>query len=127
MVQRAGILPPRSSMEAVSEAEIAEIVRQSPLYGKYEREQDRRSAYEMLAEAREQEQKQAAEEARQAAAEKEAAQKAKEAAARKSSSARKTTGRRRQSALQKTVNSAATTVGREIGKRIVRGLFGIKL
>lgn len=127
VVQRVGILPPRSSMEAVSEAEIAEIVRQSPLYGKYEREQDRRSAYEMLAEAREQEQKQAAEEARQAAAEKEAAQKAKEAAARKSSSARKITGRRRQSALQKTVNSAATTVGREIGKRIVRGLFGIKL
>ncbi|MBQ7491323.1 MAG: DUF853 family protein [Clostridia bacterium] len=127
VVQKAGILPPRSSMEAVSESEIVETVRQSPLYGKYEREQDRRSAYEMLTEAREQAQKQAAEEIRQAVAEKEAARKAKEKAAHKPSSGRRTTGRRRQSALQKTVNAAATTVGREIGKRIVRGLFGIKL
>ena len=40
-----------------------------------------------------------------------------------------TTSSRRasQSPMKKVVNSAANTVGREIGKKIVRGLFGIKL
>ena len=34
------------------------------------------------------------------------------------------TSRSRQTPLEKAINSTANTVGRELGKQIVRGLFG---
>ena len=37
---------------------------------------------------------------------------------------RTTTSRKKQDPLEKAINSAANTVGRELGKQIVRGLFG---
>ena len=44
--------------------------------------------------------------------------------ARKSTTKKTTSSsRKRQSALEKTVNSAANTIGRELGKRLVRGIF----
>ena len=38
--------------------------------------------------------------------------------------AKKTSGRKKQTAFEKAVNSTANTIGREIGKKIVRGIFG---
>ena len=131
VVERANILPPRSSMSAAEDAQIQAAINSSPLRDKYSRSEDRRSAYEVLEEVRQQETAREEEEARQAAWEKEQAARQKavrQSAPRRSAPAstrsRTTTSRRRQDPLEKAINSAANTVGRELGKQIIRGLFG---
>lgn len=116
IVERANILPPHSSMNAVSEAVLQPVIAGSPLADKYSITEDRHSAYEELAEMREEE----------AEAAEKAAQKAEREAAKKKTSrtTKKTSSRRRQSALEKAINSTANTIGRELGKQIVRGIFG---
>ncbi len=116
IVQRANILPPKSSMNAVDAVLLQSVVLASTLRDKYGAEQDRESAYETLSEQREAEEKAAAEAEEKAAKEK--AEKAKEKAAKKSS------GRKKTSVFEKAVSSTANTIGREIGKKIVRGIFG---
>ena len=124
IVQRAGILPPHSSMNAVAETVIQKNVRDNPLYSKYFKADDRESAYEVLTKEAKEAQEQAEKEAKEAQkqAEKEAKEKEKEkakAAKKKSSSSRK-----KKSAFDKVLSSAANTVGREVGKKLVRGLLG---
>ena len=53
--------------------------------------------------------------------EKAAKEKARKTSSRSTS---KSSGRKKTSALEKTMNSAANTIGREIGKSIVRGILG---
>ena len=114
IVQKANILPPRSSMNAVEESVIQKNIKENPLRGKYAAAEDRESAYEVLTELAEEEQEQAEKEAKKA-----------EKAAKKSTSKKKTTTKRKKtSALEKVVNTAANTVGRELGKKLVRGLLG---
>ena len=48
MVQRVAIAPPQSRIGPLSEAERAQLVRQSPQAGRYDRAIDRESAYELL-------------------------------------------------------------------------------
>ena len=131
IVQKAGILPPRSAMDMTDAQTCKQIILESPLYGKYEEEEDRNSAYEMLEELRADQQAQQEAEERRLAWEKEQAKREQEwerklAASKKPTTRKKTTSSSRKKAnpLEKAVNSAANTVGREIGKRIVRGLFG---
>ncbi len=122
IVEKAGIMPPRSSMDAVEENAIKDNIKANPLYSKYSKMKDRESAYEMLQE----EQEEAAEEARRQQ-EKEAKQREKEEREkeRERSKKKKTTStRRKSSALDKAVSSAANTIGREIGKKLVRGILG---
>ena len=128
IVEKAGILPPRSSMEAVADDVIAEVVESSPLYEEYAETVDRESAYEILEEIREEEVAAAEAEMRRAEREKAFRSAAKrtttrKTTTRKSTTRKKTSTRKRQSALEKTVNSAANTIGRELGKKFVRGLF----
>ena len=120
MVQKAGILPPRSSMNALEDHRLQALADGSPLAEKYAGAIDRRSAYEML------EQKRRAEEqaAQQEALLRELTRQPARKTASKKSTTRKTAGRRKQNPLEKTINTAATTIGRELGKQIVRGLFG---
>ena len=119
IVQKAGILPPRSSMNAVDENDIKQNVKENPLYSKYAKLTDRESAYEVLNEEREEAEEQAEKERKQA--EKEAAKKEKAAAKKKTT--KKTTSKKK-TVLDKAISSAANTVGREIGKKLVRGLLG---
>lgn len=180
IVERANILPPRSSLNAVSPELIAHMVEISPLYEKYRDAVDRESAYEILGAKAEEEayaaqmeaerkraeqeriaaekerlaaekaaaKEQAAREREQAARDREQAAKDKaaereriaaekayqaelkkkeaeikrlemQAAKQKAAAKKKTT-----SALGKAVSSTANSVGREVGKQIVRGLFG---
>ena len=112
VVERANILPPRSSMAAVSDEDIAAVVNSSRFKNKYSAEQDNESAYEQLAKAN------AEEENKQAEAKEE---KEKE---RVKSTTKNSSRRKKQSAFEKAVNSTANTIGREIGKKIVRGIFG---
>lgn len=140
VVERAGILPPRSSMNASAPGRIDAVIASSPLEEKYGNIVDRESAFEVLTEQRAQADREAEEAAAAAAAEKEAAAKAKEeerlrkeaekkakeeakakeAAKKKSAAARKTVSK----TAQRTVNAAATSIGRELGKQLFRGLFG---
>ena len=133
IVERAGILPPRSSMNAVSAEQIAAVITASSLAEKYTAVEDRQSAYEVLEEARLE-----AAEAERIAAEEAAAEKAaleaekqrKTRATAKTTSNRSSSGssRKKQSAIEKsinkTINKTANTIGRELGKQLVRGLLG---
>ena len=114
MVERANILPPKSSMNIADENLVNQTIASSHLYSKYSENVDRESAYELLNEQREQAKKEAAEAAVQAEKEKAEKEKAKQ----------KTSSSRRQSVAQKAVNSAASTIGREIGRQFIRGIFG---
>lgn len=114
MVERANILPPRSSMSAVDDETLASVVNASVYKSKYAAEVDNESAYEQLAAVTEQEE---AEEAKPKETEEKKEAKAK-------ASSKKSSGRKKQSVLEKTVNSTANTIGRELGKKVVRGIFG---
>lgn len=120
MVQRANILPPHSSMEIVADEVLRLVVAGSPLAQKYAQTEDRESAYEVLeAQGKKEAEEQAKEEARlEKEKEKE---KARKAASHKTSTARRKTN----TAMKKAVSSAANTVGREVGKKLVRGLFDV--
>ena len=116
VVQRANILPPKSSMSIVDDSVIRQAIDRSPLKNKYGDMIDRRSAYEMLTEQREQEEKEAEREAERLQKEKE-----EKAAAKASNSALK---RKPQTIIDKTVNSAMNTIGRELGRQLIRGILG---
>lgn len=133
IVERAGILPPRSSMNAATAEQIQETIKGSPLVDKYTVVEDRYSAYEEISEM----QKEAAEEEARLAAEeaaREEEERARKAAAKeekeKKATAKKTSAssKKKQSAFEKEVNKtiskAATKVGKEIGKQLFRGLMG---
>ena len=122
---RAGILPPRSSMNAAEQKYFDAVMTRDPLRAKYGTAVDRESAYELIAA---EEERIAAEEAK-AAAEEEKRLAKESKLTRKTATTRKTTsrstgGRKKTSAVSKTVSSAANSFGREMGRQLVRGLFG---
>ena len=114
VVERANILPPKSSMSAVDDVKLKDAIFSSSLQSKYSNEHDRESAYELLSEEREQKLKEQEE-----IKKKEEKEKKKKSSSSKSKSA----GRRKTSVFEKTINSTASAIGREIGKKIVRGIF----
>lgn len=131
IVERAGILPPRSAMNAVSAEQIQQVIDSSALAEKYNIVEDRESAYEILEEERLQEEEAEKVAEAQAVAEKEALAEQKERrakAAKRTTGSRSTSGRKKQSAIEKsiskTLNQTANTIGRELGKQLVRGLLG---
>ncbi len=114
IVEKAGILPPHSSMNAVDADTVDRAVAMSPLCAQYRKELDRESAFEMLEEIREEEAEEKEKEEKEAA-------KAKEKEKKKKSSG---STRKRKSVLERAVDSTVSTIGREVGKKIVRGIFG---
>ena len=124
---RANILPPRSSMNAADDKYFAAVMNADPLKNKYGTAIDRESAYELINAERD---RIAAEEEKEA--EEEAKREKKESRLTKVSSGTRrtapaysrTTGKKKQSAVSKTVSSAANSFGREMGRQLVRGLFG---
>ena len=118
VVERANILPPHSSMNAAGESVMTALINGSPLAEKYNRTEDRISAYEELNELRKEEEEEAEREAWKEAA----AAKIKQV----QRSTRTSSSRKKQTPLEKAINATATTIGRELGKQIVRGLFGTK-
>ncbi|MBN1381596.1 MAG: DUF853 family protein [Deltaproteobacteria bacterium] len=104
-VERVYICPPHSRLTPLSSAEREGIIRQSLIYGHYEKAVDRESAYELLkvkAEQREQE------------VQATAAQK-KEAKAGRSQT---------DNLLAAAAKSAAHAIGSQIGRQIIRGVLG---
>lgn len=108
------IKPPESQIGPIEPAEMQKILSRSPLKGKYDTDLDRESAYEML-------QKRADLAARKAK-EAEEAEKNEE---KKQTRARSRPARRqRQSVAEAMFKSAARSVGRSLGSKLVRGILG---
>lgn len=121
IVQRAHILCPQSLMAAASPQSRRACIQSSDLLIKYGQPIDRESAYELLTkrlkEEEEAEKRAREEERRQKEQEKEEKEREKEKAARERAKSR------RQSPLQKGINSAMSTFGREVTRSLVRGLL----
>ena len=122
VVERAKILFPLSQIGAITDEQRQTLIRQSRLYSQYEKTFDRESAYELLVQEQKVAEKRAKEEAE--AEEKRKAKEAKEKEKAKkssSSSKKKSTGRK---AIEKTINTTATTFGRQLGNQIFRSILG---
>ena len=141
IVERANILPPKSSMNAVEPAVIGTVLATSPLLQKYAAALDRESAYEILTAKAEEAAKEAEELARQKEEEKQrlaaekqklAEEKAKAAEERriaaelkaKERAKKSSSSRSSSSMMNKVASSAMNTIGREVGRQLIRGLFG---
>ena len=126
IVERAKILFPMSQIGAITDGQREALVRNSRLYGIYDKSFDRESAYERLIEQQKQEEKRQQREAEEE--EKRLAKEAKEKERSKSTSSKSSSSKKKKStagkALEKTINTTATTFGRQLGKSIFRGLLG---
>ena len=111
MVERTMICPPESSMDVLLPRERDDVLRQSRFYGRYEKEVDRESAYEVLKERREELEKQK---------EKERSEQEKEARERRDKRSRS----RKDSLLESFAKSTARSIGSSIGRKIIRGILG---
>lgn len=127
VVERAWIVPPRSRLGPLTEAERRQVLAASLVAGVYEKSVDRESAYERL---RARSDQLAAEQVRAEA----------EAAARKAQAqtpggmggvlgdllggAPGTGGRRREGLVEALAKSAARAVGSQVGRAIIRGVLG---
>lgn len=111
IVQRAKILFPLSQIGAVSDSQREQIIKQSRIYGKYDKAIDRESAFEVLL-AKAEEEKKAAEKAQKEAE----TAKTKATAAKAAPKTKKTTG-----TAGKVLTTMATTATREITRGLVGG------
>lgn len=136
VVKRSTILPPQSQMGPIDDAERDSEIKNNLLYTRYNEAVDRDSAYEFLQRKNVATAQAAAQEAATKEAEKEAtaAQKAaeKQAAAKKKASEKAAANKKKQSdkIVKSVANSAAGTIGREIGNNLgesIGGKFGKKL
>lgn len=114
IVQRAYILPPQSKMGAIEEADRKNCMIADGLGAKYDEMLDRESAYEVLSErfAEEAEQEEKEQEEKQREKEREKMQKQK-----------KSSTRNRMTPLERGINSAASTLGREVTRTLFRGFM----
>ena len=116
VVERCKILFPLSQIGAINDTQRQLIIRQSRIYGKYDKAVDRESAFEVLLEIAE---KRKAEEERA----KLAAEKAKEKAREDKEKAKKNTSTK-PSATGKILGNVANTVARTATREITKSIFG---
>lgn len=113
VVQRTLVCPPNSRIGPASDAERADVLRKSPLAGRYDKMVDRDSAHERLSARAEQ---------MAAAAEQAAAEEERIKAERRSS--RSGGSNRRQSVGEALAKSVARSIGSQVGRRLIRGILG---
>lgn len=132
IVQRAFILPPQSRMGTITDEERRAVIDASDMKHKYDKAIDNFSAYEYFEqqnEEQEKEEQEAAEKAAKQAAkeEKKAAKSAKSTTTKRTSAATKAAKKTKSvasKAMTRVTNSAMSTIGRELGRSIIRGIFG---
>ena len=124
IVSRATILPPQSLMSEISKEEILEIVRNGLMETKYRNVYDRETAFEKIEDINEEIRNQKEEELRiqeelkqKELQEKEAKRLKKEAKENESELSK---------SVKKVANSFMTSVGRQLGNAIIRGILGTK-
>lgn len=140
MVERAYVMPPRSFLGVADEALVRQSIQSCPLYSKYNRAVDRESAYEQLQKAaqdaaaekakqdeeakrlkeHEEQEKQWEKEKKEREKEFEREMREKQRMGRASRPA----ARKKTSVLDKAVTNTLSSIGREAGKELLRGLFG---
>ncbi|MEN6311654.1 MAG: helicase HerA-like domain-containing protein [Acidobacteriota bacterium] len=120
VVERAFVLPPKSQIGPVTPAVRDQIVRQSVLYGHYERAVDRESAYEIL-KARAQSR---VPEGPAPAPSPYGAPPAQPSSWERQPEPRRPAGRPRDTLLEAMAKSAARSVGSQLGRSILRGVMG---
>jgi len=110
VVERTLIRPPSSQLDPLTPEALTEVRGRSPLKGKYDTMVDRESAYELL----------------QARAEEQAKRKAEQAKVDEEEEARepKRRGRRGDSLWEAAAKSVVRSAGRQIARRLIRGLLG---
>lgn len=104
MVERAYVLPPRSQIGPISPEQRQKIIKESAVYGSYEKEVDRESAYEIL--------------------KKRAEQSAKDQPLAPPKTARPAPASRRQTVAEAAMKSAARAAAGQLGRQLMRGLLG---
>ncbi|OQB39473.1 MAG: AAA-like domain protein [Candidatus Latescibacteria bacterium ADurb.Bin168] len=107
IAERAMILPPQSSFSAIDDRTRGRIISSSLLGPKYENAVNRKSAFEMLQS--------------ESPATREASQERPTAPKRVPA---RTSGRKPRTPLEATAGSMMTTIGREVGRQIIRGILG---
>jgi DNA helicase HerA-like ATPase len=113
IVERAFILPPQSQLGTIDDAVRRQIIASSGMSGKYDREQDRESAFEQL------------QDLSRAEAESPSMQSQQQEPAR-IDYGRRSSGRSytRQTPMEKAANAVFSTIGREVGRTLIRGILG---
>lgn len=131
IVERAKILFPLSQIGAISDDQRRDLIRKSRLYGVYDKSFDRESAYEMLVAQQKQEekrlQKEAEEEEKRKAKEAKEKERARSTTSRSTTTKSTTTRKKKstgQKAIERTINTTASTIGRSLGNQIVRSILG---
>ncbi|HYE83304.1 MAG TPA: helicase HerA-like domain-containing protein [Clostridia bacterium] len=120
IVERAFILPPQSQLGTIDADLRSRIMEASPMGSKYGREVDRESAYELLqAKVRQEE---AAEQQEKERLDRQKQLKEEEKERREGAPDRRTYSRK--SVLEKTADTVISTIGRELGRTIIRGILG---
>ena len=120
IVERAFILPPKSQIGPIAPETRQGIIRQSLVYGHYERQVDRDSAYEMLKGRAEAAARQAEEEARRRAPDPAAVLSPPRCPDRRPASRRQ----RGDTLFEAMAKSAARSVESQVGRQILRGVLG---
>jgi len=111
MVERAFIVPPASQLGPITDGERAELVRRSPVAGKYDTPIDRESAYEKLTQ-------------RTAAKPAEPAQSSNPVSDILFGKTGPRGGRQSQGMVEALAKSAARSIGSELGRQVLRGILG---
>ena len=124
IVSRATILPPQSLMSEISEEEISEIVRNGLMETKYRNVYDRETAFEKIEDINEEIRKQKEEELKKQEEIKQKEQEEKEAKRLKKEA--KENESELSKSVKKVANSFMTSVGRQLGNAIIRGILGTK-
>ncbi|MGI6732191.1 MAG: helicase HerA-like domain-containing protein [Anaerovoracaceae bacterium] len=129
VVERAMVLPPQSQFGTIDDSLRKQIIAASPMAGKYDRQIDRISAYEHLREKAAKEQQEQELEAQRIEKQKqwEAEEKARNAEIKKSQQTGRRssgTGYKRQTPIEKATNAVLSTIGREVGRTLFRGILG---
>lgn len=116
IVERAFVMPPKSSFDLLTASQWQSLMASSPFASKYGQSIDRDSAYERLAEKVLNDQKQAQEQAQAKEREKQAKQEEKQSS--------RPVGRPRKTVVEKATDAFISTAVRTIGRELVRGLLG---
>jgi len=124
IVSRATILPPQSLMSEISKEEIMEIVENGLMETKYRNVFDRETAFEKIEDINEEIRKQKEEELKKQEEIKQKEQEEKEAKRLKKEA--KENESELSKSVKKVANSFMTSIGRQLGNAIIRGILGTK-
>ena len=124
IVERATILPPQSMMGMIDDERRAAEIEGDTLFGVYETSVDSESAYEILKAEKERTKQAEAEQKAQAEAEKQKEKEAKQKEKDEKAAAKKKSAKKAKNPLGKVASSTMTSIGRELGRSVARGLLG---